>query len=255
MQHLKKQNNILEWTNLTKGLSSSTNILMTNFLIMAFTNQSFMELSSSLPNKDLTSYIYSKLTNLYEAGQYVNNYENILIYTEKNIAYDCSKFYLNLDYPYFNLLLEKYKLTEDIDRFYFSLYFFCQMSNIMSLKNYKTIYMKIFNPIENIMQNFKTGNYTEIIDFISYNNFAGMEIIFFIVCVYLLDLLNTNIQIILLNILVEINNKIDILGIIYIKGFLHLTLSIYFSFTRNINKDCRNFMQMKKIFKICNINE
>ena len=255
LQHLKKQNNILRWVDLSKGLSTSTNLLMTNFLIMVFTNQSFTEISSKFPNKDYISYIYTNLKDLYEAGELAKNFQNLLLYTERTIKYDCEKFYLNLDYPYFNLLLSKYKLNNDTDRFYFTLSFFCQMTSIMSLKNYKTIYMKLFNPILDINQNFKKGNYTEIINFISYNNFSGMEIIFFIVYVYLLDILNSNIQIILGNILNEINKKIDILGIILIIGFLHLIFSIFFTFTRNINNDCKNFMQMKKIFKVCNIND
>ena len=255
LRHIKKQDNILRWIDLSKGLSTSTNFLMTNFLIMVFTNQSFAELSSKLPNKDYISYVYNNLKDLYEAGELAKNFQSLLLYTEKNIKYDCEKFYLNLDYPYFNLLLSKYKLNNDTDRFYFTLSFFCQMTSIMSLKNYKTIYMKLFNPILNINQNFKKGNYTEIINFIAYNNFAGIEIIFFIVYVYLLDILNSNIQIILGNILNEINNKIDILGIMFIIGFLHLIFSIFFTFTRNINNDCKNFIQMKKIFKVCNIND
>ena len=56
LQHLKKQNNILRWVDLSKGLSTSTNLLMTNFLIMVFTNQSFTEISSKFPNKDYISY-------------------------------------------------------------------------------------------------------------------------------------------------------------------------------------------------------
>ena len=125
----------------------------------------------------------------------------------------------------------------------------------MTFNNYKTVYMQLYNPIENIMQSFKCKEYSEIIKFLENNNIVGIQIIFFIAYVYLLDLMNTNIQNVLSTILKEINEKIDILGIIFIIAFLHLITSIYFSFTRNINKDCRNFIHMKKIFKVCNINE
>ena len=67
--------------------------------------------------------------------------------------------------------------------------------------------------------------------------------------------MNINIQNIFEDILNEINNKINILGIIFLIAYAHLLLSIYFSFTRNVDKDCKTFIQMKKIFRICNINE
>ena len=256
VQYLKKQNYVLQWVNLTLGISGSTNLLMTNFLIMLFTNQTFSEVSSQLPNKDFTSYIYDKLKDLYEAGGLSNNFQDLLSNTEHTIEYDCDKFYLNLDYPYYNLLLSKYKSNDStLISFYFTLSFFCHISKVMTFKNYKTVYMQLYNPIENIMQSFKCKEYSEIIKFIENNNIAGIQIIFFIAYVYLLDLMNTNIQNVLSTILNEINNKIDILGIIFIIAFLHLITSIYFSFTRNINKDCRNFIHMKKIFKVCNINE
>ena len=99
--YLKRKDNALNWIEISKELSDSTNILMSNFLIMIFTNQTFSEISSKLPQKDFTSYIYDKLNNLYEAEGFVkNNLEN-------KIDYDCETFYLNLDYPYFNSLLEK----------------------------------------------------------------------------------------------------------------------------------------------------
>ena len=46
---------------------------MTNFLIMAFTNQTFTELSTKVPEKDFTPFIYERLTDLYEAGGLIDN--------------------------------------------------------------------------------------------------------------------------------------------------------------------------------------
>ena len=252
VQYLKKQNYVLQWANLTLGLSGATNQLMTNFLIMIFSNQTFSEISSLLPNKDFTSYIYDKLNKLYVSKSLAENFEGFLQNTENSIKYDCDQFYKTLNYPYFNLLLSKY--NNDTFRFYTTISFFCQISNVMAFSNYETVYMQLFNPIENIMQNFKEQEYSEIINFIRYNNIAGIEIIFSIAFVYLIDLMNSNIQNILGEILYQINNKIDILGIIFIIGFIHLISSIYFAFSRNISKDCRNFIQLKKIFKVCNIN-
>ena len=253
--YLNKQNSALNWIDLTKELSDSTNILMSNFLTMIFTNQTFSEISSKLPQKDFTSYMYDKLNNLYEAEGYVNNIQSLFKYPENKINYDCNTFYLNLDYPYFNSLLEKYKLNNETDNFYYTLKYFCETSNVMAFKNYKTVYMQYFNLIDNLMQNFVNGDYYDIFGFIIYEDITRIEILYFVTYTYLLDLMNINIQNIFEDILNEINNKINILGIIFLIAYAHLLLSIYFSFTRNVDKDCKTFIQMKKIFRICNINE
>ena len=125
----------------------------------------------------------------------------------------------------------------------------------MAFKNYKTIYMQYFNLIDNLMQNFDNGDYYDIFEFIILRDLTGIEVLYFITYTYLLDLMGINIQYIFEDILKEINNKIDILGIIFLIAYFHLIISIYFTFTRYIDNDCRTFIQMKKIFRICNINE
>ena len=252
---LIKQNKVLSWVELTKGLSASTNLLMTNFLMMTYTNQTFTELSSKLPQKDFSSFIYDKLTDLYKAGGLLDNVQSLFEFSEKNIEYDCNKFYLNLNYPYFNLLLDKYKSINSTTQLYFTLSFFCQTSNVMEYKNYKAVYMQLFNPIINIMQIFKSSEYSEIMEFIVENNIAGLEVFFFVTYVYLLDIMNQNVIKVLGAILDEMKSKIQILGIIFLIAFIHLITSIYLVFTRNINKDCNIFIQMKKIFKVYNNNE
>ena len=131
IQYLKKQNYALNWADHSKGLSESTNLLMTNFLIMIYTNQTFQEISLQLPNKDFTSYVYDKLNHLYEAGGLANNIKDLLLFTENNIEYECFDFYLNLNYSYFNLLLEKYREKNLTENFYFTLYFFCEISKML----------------------------------------------------------------------------------------------------------------------------
>ena len=125
----------------------------------------------------------------------------------------------------------------------------------MAFKNYKSVYMQYFNLIDNVMQNMVNGDYGEMILFIVYSDLVSIEILYFITYTYLLDLMNINIQNIFEDILAQINNKIDILGIIFVIAFIHLISSIYFSFTRNVDNECRTFVQMKKIFRVCNINE
>ena len=152
-------------------------------------------------------------------------------------------------------MAEKYKLNNETDNFYYTLHYFCESSNVMAFKNYKTVYMQYFNLIDNLMQNFANGDYYYIFDFIILRDLTGIEVLYFITYTYLLDLMGINIQYIFEDILKEINNKIDILGIIFLIAYFHLIISIYFSFTRNIDNDCRTFIQMKKIFRICNIND
>ena len=255
IKYLNKQDSVLNWINLTDDLCETTNFLMFNFLIMIYTNQTFSEISSQLPQKDFTSYIYDKFNKLYEASGFANNIQDLLKYTEDNINYDCKEFYLNLDFPYFNLLAERYKINNETGNFYFTLYYFCNKSNVMAFKNYKSVYMLYFNLIDNLMQNLVNGDYYDIFEFIVYEDMPKIEILYFITYTYLLDLMSINIQYLFENILKEKNNKIDILGIIFLIAYFHLIISVYFSFTRNIDNDCRTFIQMVKIFRVCNINE
>ena len=252
---LKKKNYALCWANLSRELSKSTNYLMTNFLIMIYTNQTFSELSSNLYTKDFTSYIYYKLKDLYKAGGYISNIQDLVLFSEKTINYDCEKFYENLKDPFFLKLFSIYESKNETFKFNYTLQFFCSGSNVLSFKNYKTTYLQLFNPVENIMQNFKNEKYDDIFNFIEENNMPGLEIFFFITYVHLLDIMNTNIKSVYNSITNEINNKIDILGIIFLISIVYLVCCIYFAFSRNMNNDCHNFIQMKKIFKVCNINE
>ena len=246
---------VSNWIHLSRELSKSTNDLMANFLMMIYTNQTFDDVSSHLENRDFTAHMYNKLTDLYKAGGYLDKMQDYMINTENNIKYDCKEFYETMNNDFFNKILEKYKSLNDTYRLYFTLQTFCESSNILSLKNYKTSYMQLFNPIEILMQNFKNGNYSETLAFIEDNNLASIQIIFFITYVYLLDLMNNNIQSVYKVLIKKINSRIDIMGIIFLIAFIHLVTSVFFIFRRNLDKDCQNFIQMRKIFKICNINE
>ena len=153
------------------------------------------------------------------------------------------------------LLVERYDKLGLKTQLYFTLEFFCGISNIMSFNNYKTAYMLLFNPIESIMQVYKDGNYSEIIQFIEENNLAKIEIFFFITYIYLLDLMNENIENTYILLVEDLRNHIDYMGLIFLIAFIHLITSVFLIFHRNMDKDCQNFIQMRKIFKICNINE
>ena len=228
---------------------------MANFLIMIYTNQSFAEISSHLDNNDFTIHMYNKLTDLYEAGGLSDEIQGLIKITESDIKYNCKDFYEEMENAFFELVLQNYREKNDSERFYFTLETFCESSNLLTFQNYKTVYIQLFNPIENLMQKFKKGEYSEILSYMENNNIADVQIYFFITYVYLLELMNTNIKDVYLFLVKEINNKIDIMGIIFLIATIHLISSIYFIFSRNLEKDCQNFIQMRKIFKVCNINE
>ena len=53
----------------------------------------------------------------------------------------------------------------------------------------------------------------------------------------------------------NLKKHIDYMGIIFLVAFVQLIISVFLIFHRNMDKDCQRFIQMRKIFKICNINE
>ena len=228
---------------------------MANFLIMIYTNQTFQDVSSHLETGDFTSYIYEKLTELYNAGGYVSEIKDFIIFNQDTMNHTCKEFYETLQNDFFKQIVAKYESLNSINQLYQTLEFFCEVSNILTFKNYKTAYMQLFNPIENIMQSFKADNYTYIVEFIEENNVPGLEIFFFITYIYLLDLMNGNIQNVYISLVDYIDNRLDIMGIIFVIAFIHLVLSVFLIFSRNMDKDCQHFIQMRKIFKVYNINE
>ena len=250
-----KESYASNWLSFSRELSRATNDLMANFLVMFYTNQTFQEVSSHLETKDFTPYIYGKLTDLYKAGGYLSQIEDFLLISQNSIKYDCKEFYDNLDNYYFNKIVERYKNMNSTYKLYFTLEFFCDISNVMNFKNYKTAYMQLYNPIDGIMQSFESGEYSYIIQFIENNNIPGIQIFFFITYIYLLDIMNENIENVYVYMVNEINSKLDIMGIIFLIAFIQLVISVFAIFSRNMDKDCQNFIQMRKIFKVCNLNE
>ena len=250
-----KESSASNWLSLSRELSKSTNDLMANFLIMIYTNQTFQDVSSHLETGDFTSYIYEKLTELYNAGGYVSEIKDFIIFNQDTMNHTCKEFYETLQNDFFKQIVAKYESLNSINQLYQTLEFFCEVSNILTFKNYKTAYMQLFNPIENIMQSFKADNYTYIVEFIEENNVPGLEIFFFITYIYLLDLMNGNIQNVYISLVDYIDNRLDIMGIIFVIAFIHLVLSVFLIFSRNMDKDCQHFIQMRKIFKVYNINE
>ena len=107
------------------------------------------------------------------------------------------------------------------------------------------------------MENFNNNDsYDNFIMFINSNDDIGrIEIIFLITYTYLNDIINSNIEIMLTTMMKKMGNNIIITALIYLVMLIILTFVIYFVYLRNINNDFKKFIQVKKVFKVCNTKE
>ena len=252
-KYFNKDSNSGEWDIMCEGVIKTSNQLMTSFLIMIFTNQTINELSNRFENKDFLFYIYNKLTKLYNTGKYLEEMSDLLITTEKSIKYDCTDFFKNLNNDVFKELHKYFEKRED--EFYLTIGFFCYSSNIMTFKNYKTIYLQLFNKVKNVIEKFSNKNYSDIIQFFNKNQIVEIETIFLIVYYYLLSLMFENTQHSIRSLMKIEKNNIKTSGIIYISMIILLIINVIFIYVRNVNKDTKRFIHIRKVFKICNINE
>ena len=248
-----KEQKVSKMASLYDETTSATNQLMSCFISMIFNNQTLNHFSEIYGTKDFIAYIFDKLTKLYNAEKYLKNVGFIFINNENNINYNCLDFYQNLDNQIFLQL--KNKFSGQIEKFYFTMFYFCEATNIMMFKNYKTIYLQLFNQVKILMENFKNNKYGDIIDFIDKYKIVQIEIIYLITYVYLLDIIYQNIQSSTLGIMNIIHSNIVTFGLIYLFLLIFLLIFIYFVFIRNIHNDTKKFIHIRKVFKVCNINE
>ena len=125
----------------------------------------------------------------------------------------------------------------------------------MHLKNDKTTFFQLVNPLDETMQNLRNENYTIIFDILGKSQFKWVENIFLLLHIHILKIMYDNIQNIFFADITEIKIKIIWSGIIFLIIFVALDIIILLGFVYNINNECKNFLQLKKIFKVCNINE
>ena len=251
--YYKKDKIVSNWIPLVSEVSTETNKLMLNFLLMIYNNQTLEEISEPYKPNDYMSYIYTKLTHLYEANKYKKDISTIFEMKETDMAYDCTDFYNNLEHVLFLKLLDKF--YDKQDRLNSSIFSFCEMAKVMEFKNYNSIYLQFYNLIRVSMENFENNKYSKIMDFIEDYEVYKIEIIYFFTYIYLLDILNENVK----NCMLAMAYKLE--KYIKITGFIFIILLIFFLFIasciyiRNINNDCKNLINIKKVFRICNTHE
>ena len=154
----------LEWVGLSEDIDSSTNKLMNNLLIMIYDNQTLADISQSIQTTDYISYIFTKLTQLYDAGGVFIKLNFLSpVYNNDNINFNCWLFYKTLQDDLFEKIKNKYISKQD--ELFITYYIFCEWSKVMVFKNYKTIYLQLYNNIEIVMENFDNLTYKNIITF------------------------------------------------------------------------------------------
>ena len=245
---------ILNFVASLEQITSTTNKLMNNLLIMIYNNKTLDDFSETVETKDYISFIYNKLKDLYYSGKLFNKIKDIIsINTDENTNFDCLSFYNNLDNELFNEL--KKKFINEGNKIHKTFNFLCYLSNVMIFKSYKTIYLQLFNKVKTIMEKFKNFNYNEIILFFNKNEIITIEITFLITYIYIMDLLSNNVQISVLTMMKRMKNNIIRTAILFYFLLIFIILIIIFVYVRNIKADCKKFIFIKKVFKVCNINE
>ena len=250
---LKKEQIIDEWNDVGTTFMIAISKFMNNFLIMVYDNRTLDEISSTFRSNDSITTILLKITDLYEADKYFNSLDDISSINDKNIYFDCQLFYQKMNNEFFEQL--KNRFISEKEKLYYTMYTFCDWSNVMAFKQYKTIYLQLYNQIKVIMENFQKVYYNDIIEFIRRNEIVKIEIIFLIAYQYLLDILYDNINTFSNTITKRLHYFIIAHFLFFISFLIMIILVIIFIYVKNVNNDCKQFIQIKKVFKVCNTNE
>jgi len=252
--YFKKDKILVEWLPLTNDASLDTSKLMTTLLMMIYNNQTLNEISLTFKTKDYISYIYTKLTNIYQADKYQDIIISITKFGEKNIvSFDCTDFYNNLNNKLFSSLLNKFK--DEQEELNNTINSFCRMSKSMDFENYKTVYLQLFSLIKLSMINFNNFEYNDIIEFIDKYEIYKIEIMYLLTYAYWLDFLNQNIELSMMTMANKMKADVHISLFIVLLLVIILASLTFFIYIRNVKKDCKNFIHIIKLFRVYNSNE
>ena len=125
----------------------------------------------------------------------------------------------------------------------------------MIFKNYKMIYLQLFNQAKIVMENFTNIDYNDIIEYFVNNDIVEIEIIYLITYTYLLDSMSENTKHLITEAMETMKNRITVSSFIFFILLVILIFIIYFLYIRNVSKDTMHFIHIRKVFKICNTNE
>ena len=125
----------------------------------------------------------------------------------------------------------------------------------MEFKNYRAIYLQLYNNIEIIMENFDNLDYENIVLFFNDYAIIKIEIIYLITYVYLVEIMNKNINLFSKQIINLLGTYVISTSITFFSLLVLLVIIIYIVYIRNVDNDCKKFIQIRKVFKVCNLNE
>lgn len=249
----KKDQSVTKWVVQSEIVCSVTYKLMTGLYIMIFNNNTLDDLSQNFGTDDFIAQSYNEIYNLYDKGKHFNSVLDTIVFNVYNLVFECSNFFEKIN----NSILDKLKnkFNNNLSQLVFTMNFYCEWSNVMKFKNYKTIYLQIFNRVKILMEDFKNSKYSDVVKFICDINIIKIETVFLITYIYLFDFMYSNIQSCIKAMMAKIGNNIIMTESLYIFILAFLIISIFFIFIRNVNKDSKKLIKIRKVFKICHINE
>jgi hypothetical protein len=218
---------------------------------MIYNNKTLEEISDEYDSKDFISYIYSELMPFYGVGKYDKYIKNMFNTSDIDRIYDCKTFYRNLDSEIFKQIRQKFE--EEENKFDYTLSYFCTWSNLL-YKNYRTIYLQLFGIVKKGMESFKNVNYKDIIEFLNQKNVIKIDVMYMIVYIYLIELMHKNIKKTIVMMISKIGDFILITNLISFPIVICLIFTIFFVYVKNVNNDCKKFIHIRKIFRVCNTN-
>jgi len=226
---------------------------MTSLLTMIYNNQTLDEISLTFKTKDYISYIYTKLTNLYQADKYKDIIISLTKIGGKNLNYNCTNFYNNLNNEIFSSLLNKF--IDEQEELNNTINSFCTISKFMDFENYKTIYLKLFSLIKLSMINFKNFEYHDLIEFIDKYEIYKIELMYLLTYTYWLDFLNQNVKKSMVIMTNKLKADVHVSLAIVLLLVIILILLTFFIYIRNVKNGCKNLIHIIKLFRVYNSNE
>ena len=244
----KKDTKIEEWKLINERVLSITNILLNNYLLMVYDNKTIEEISMDYDSDDFISLIFTEITPLYSLNKY-NKYLNNMINISATKSILCEDFYKSVNSELYIALMKKF--NDDTYKFNLTMQFFCFCYNHFLLNNY---HLQLFSLVRKGMESFKNFYYSDIIEYIKEIDVIKIDFMYITLYIYILDQTLQTIKHIFLSMMDEFGKKIIITNIIVYPLLFALIFISFFLYIRNINNDCKKFIHIRKIFKVCNTN-
>ena len=248
----KKESKIMEWKTINDNVIKTTNKFLSSYFLMIFDNQTLDEISMDYKSNNFIYDIFSELATAYSIGKYdkyINNDNYTNIIKEKD---NCLEFYKKLENDIFIQLHNKFINEEK--KFITTMNLLCEWVNIFNYNNYKAIYLKFFNLLQNGMELYNNAKYTDLINYINKKDVIQIDIIYLNIIKYIIDIVIQNNKEIFISMMSEIGHYIGITNFIVYPMIIFLIFVSFLLYIKIVNIECKKFIHIRNIFKICNMN-